>query len=324
MTKILNIKTREELKFSSLKKGETHKLHIHISNSALGTPWKVPIIVARGEKPGPTLGITAAVHGNELNGLSTIFKLFEEIDLKKLAGQIVAVPVSNIPGYLNKTRYFSDGQDLNRVMPGKPTGKPAEIYSHFFTSKIVKHFDYHLDLHTASFGKVNSLYIRADLDNEKTRQMAMLQSPHIIVQKYDEEGTLRAWANSQGIPSITIEIGNPNTFQHNLIDDTLEGIVNTMRALKMYPGKVRDLTDDAVICDRSFWIFSYTGGVIDVVPNLTDHIKEGDLIAKVYNVFGELKEEIRSSHDGVVIGKNVSPCCEAGDRILHLGIVGDQ
>lgn len=320
MSKILQIKSREDLKISSLKKGEIHRLYIHISNTPMGVPYKVPVIVVRGEKPGPTLGITAAIHGNELNGLSTIFKLFDKVDVKKLSGTIVAVPVSNVPGYLNKQRHFSDGVDLNRVMPGKPKGKPSEIYNFYFTQKIVSQFDYHLDLHTASFGKVNSLYIRADLDNEETRKMAFCQNPHIIVQKYDESGTLRGWANSKGIPSITIEIGNPNTFQHNLIDETLDGILNTMRALKMIPGKVKNYLENSVICDHSFWLYSTSGGIIDVKPMLTDRIEKGQVIANIYNVFGELKDQIISDHDGVVIGKNVSPCCEAGDRILHLGL----
>lgn len=321
MTKVQTLKTKDELKISSLKKNEVHHFHIHTSSNPLGLPWRVPVIVARGAKEGPVLGITAALHGNELNGLSTIFKLFRKIDLSKLAGSIVAVPVVNVPGYLNKIRYFTDGTDLNRVMPGNPKGKPADVYAHFITDKIIRHFDYLLDLHTASFGKINSLYIRADLDNPETKKMAFMQNPHIIVQKYDEQGTLRAWANSQNIPCITIEIGNPNTFQHNLIDDTLDGIMNTLRGLKMIPGRVKNYMDNTVICESSFWVYTDIGGIVDVLPILGQMVKKDELIATVYNVFGEVKKQVYAKEAGVVIGKNVSPCCESGDRLVHLGRV---
>ncbi|MEE2671726.1 MAG: succinylglutamate desuccinylase/aspartoacylase family protein [Bdellovibrionota bacterium] len=321
MKNVINIKQKEDFKLSALKKGELHRFSLHLSDNSLGVPWRVPVIVIKGEKKGPTFGITAAVHGDELNGISTIFKLIENIDPKKLAGTLVLVPISNVPGYLANQRYFSDHADLNRIMPGAPEGKASDIYAHQFTQKIVKKFDYLLDLHTASHGRVNSLYIRADLDNDQTKELAYLQNPQIIVQKFDENGTLRGWANDHGIPSITIEIGNPNAFQHNLIDETLDGILNTLRHYKMVKGEVRPLVTDAVICEKSYWIYSKRGGIIDVFPQLTDRVRRGEVIAKVYDVFGQVKEEVVANRSGIVIGKNVRPNCDAGTRVLHLGVL---
>ncbi|MCB0413196.1 MAG: succinylglutamate desuccinylase/aspartoacylase family protein [Bdellovibrionales bacterium] len=320
MSKVIVVKAKEELVVSSLKKGEVHRLQIHLTDNALGVPWRVPLIIIRGENKGPTLGITAALHGNELNGISTIFKLIEKIDPKKLSGNLVLVPISNVPGYLLNQRYFIDNVDLNRIMPGKPHGKPSSLYAHQFIHKIVKKFNYLLDLHTASHGRVNSLYIRADLENEETRTLAFLQNPQIIVSKYDEHGTLRAWANDHNIPTITIEIGNSNAFQHSLIDETLDGILNTLRHLKMIRGRVKDMIANSVVCENSYWIYSSRGGIVDVYPNLAETIKTGQIIARVFDVFGQVKEIIRSDKDGVVIGKNVAPNCEAGTRILHLGV----
>ncbi len=320
MEKILVIKTKEELKVSSLKRGQCHRIHLHLSDNSLGVPWRIPLIIIRGAKKGPTLGVTAAVHGNELNGISTIYKLIEEVNPNELAGTLILVPISNVPGYLMNRRYFSDNVDLNRIFPGKPHGTTSQIYVHQLITKIISKFDYLLDLHTASHGRVNSLYIRADLENEETRTLAYLQNPQIIVQKYDGGGTLRAWANENNIPAITIEIGNPNAFQHSLIDETLEGIINTCRYLKMLPGDVKDMVTNAYICDHSYWLYSRRGGIVDVLPKLADEVKKGQLIAKVYDVFGQVKEEIVADCSGVVIGKNVRPNCEAGTRILHLGV----
>ena len=127
MSKVIVVKAKEELVVSSLKKGEVHRLQIHLTDNALGVPWRVPLIIIRGENKGPTLGITAALHGNELNGISTIFKLIEKIDPKKLSGNLVLVPISNVPGYLLNQRYFIDNVDLNRIMPGKPQDRKSVV-----------------------------------------------------------------------------------------------------------------------------------------------------------------------------------------------------
>ncbi len=320
MNGILVIKTKDDLKISSLKRGEIHRLQILLSDNSLGVPWRVPLIIIRGKGKGPTVGLTAALHGNELNGISTIFKLVKEIDPMKLMGTLVLVPISNVPGYLMNQRVFSDNVDLNRIMPGKPIGVPSNLYAHYFVTKIVSKFNYLLDLHTASHGRVNCLYLRADIENEETRTLAFLQNPQIIVRKFDETGTLRAWANENNIPAITIEIGNPNAFQHSLIDETLDGILNTLKYLKMIDGEVEDMVTDATICDNSYWIYASKGGIVDVKAKLADEIEEGQIIAIVYDVFGQVKEEIKADRSGIVIGQNVSPNCDAGTRILHLGV----
>ena len=265
-------------------------------------------------------GITAALHGNELNGISTIFKLIEEVNPKKLSGTLVLIPISNVPGYLMNQRHFSDNVDLNRIMPGAPKGLASSIYANKFVEKLITKFDYLLELNTESHGRVNSLYLRADIENEETRTLAFLQNPQIIVKKFDVDGTLRSWANENGIPCITIEIGNANAFQHSLIDETLEGILNTMKYLKMIKGRVKDMVTNAYVCDRSYWIYSSKGGIIDVIPNLADEVKKDQIIAKIYDVFGQVREEVIADMSGVVIGKNVRPNCEAGTRILHLGV----
>jgi len=147
VSNILTIKTKDDLKINALKKGTIHRLQIHLSDNSLGVPWRVPLVIIRGIENGPIFGLTAAIHGNELNGISTIFKLIEEVDPSKLKGTLVLSPISNVPGYLMNQRYFSDNIDLNRIMPGKPQGKPSDIYAHQFVTKIVSKFDYLLDLH---------------------------------------------------------------------------------------------------------------------------------------------------------------------------------
>jgi predicted deacylase len=320
MNNVQIIETKEDLNISSLEPGKTHRFHVQLSDNSLGTPWRVPLIVVKGTKEGPNMGITSALHGNELNGIPTIFKLINQINPTKLSVTLILSPISNVPGYLMNQRHFEDNIDLNRIMPGKLGNNSSHLYAHYFIEKIVKKFDYLLDLHTASHGRVNSLYIRADIEHEETRSLAYLQNPQIIVQKYDEKGTLRAWATENNIPAITIEIGNPNTFQHDLIDESLEGILNTLRYLKMIDGEVKDMLTDATVCEHSYWIYTQKGGIVDILPNLTDSVKNKEVIAIVYDVFGNVREKIKANKAGIVIGKSIRPDCSAGTRILHLGV----
>lgn len=303
-----------------LSASKVHRVFLDVPGNSLGMPWQIPVIVIRGKEDGPTLGITSAVHGNELNGILTIFKVVDSINPNELKGNIICCPIYNIPGFLFQKRYFPDGQDLNRIMPGTEDGtKPSEIYNYYLTNKLVSQFDFHLDLHTASVGKANSLHIRADLEEKESKRLAYLQNPHIIVQKYDEEGTLRGWASGSGIPSITIEIGNPDIFQSGLTDDVLDGILNTLTDLNMIEGKVKNYMKDTHICSSSYWMYAPNGGLLEVLPKLTEVIEKDQPIANIYNMFGQLITVMNSDNDGIVIGKATTPYCEVGSRVLHLG-----
>ena len=179
----------------------------------MGQPVQVPIIVARGHQDGKVLGLTAAVHGNELNGIPVIQRIFGEIDINELKGVIVGVPVVNVPSLHRKKRRFIDGTDLNHIMPGKANGTVSQVYAHRVVTRIIHQFDYLIDLHTASFGRINSYYIRADMSDLVVNDMARLQNAQIIVHNPPSDGTLRGTANEMNIPAITLEVGNPNTFQ---------------------------------------------------------------------------------------------------------------
>lgn len=319
------ISVDKPFELDKLPRNKKLRVFLEVPGNALGTPWQIPIIVIRGKEDGPVFGITSAVHGNELNGILSIFKLADYIKPKDLKGTVICCPVFNIPGFLFQQRKFPDGQDLNRIMPGcLEANKPSEIYNYYLTSKLVAKFNYLLDLHTASAGKANSLYIRADLCDPECKRLAYLQNPHIIVQKYDSEGTLRAWANSNKIPSITIEIGNPDSFQTKLVDDTLDGILNTLRDLKMLDGKVKNYMKNTSVCSSSYWLYAPVGGLLEVSPKLTEEVDKGQKIATIYNMFGQVVREIVSDNDGIVIGKATTPYCEAGSRVVHIGLFEEE
>lgn len=314
----------DSLNIDKFPKGKQSRIELKMVQNGLGQLISIPVIVVRGSQDGPTLGITSGVHGNELNGLPVIHRLVKEIDPTQLEGAIVAIPIVNVPGYFNCSRYFNDGSDLNRIMPGNPKGTCGQVYAHRFLTRAVHKFDYLLDLHTASFGRINSLYIRADLMDETTEWMAKVQNAEILLHNCGGDGTLRSAAMMKNIPAITIEVGDPQTFQEEMISSGLIGVKNVMSRLKMYPFSEVHCKEEPIICTRSYWLYTDTGGILHLHKELRDMVKKDELIAEVKNIYGDTIARYYAPEDGIVIGKAVNPANQTGSRILHLGIVGDK
>lgn len=301
-------------------RGTKRNYWLKIISDGFANPICIPVMVARGLKDGPVLGLTAAVHGNELNGIPVIQRLFNEVEIEELSGTIVGVPVVNVPSFIRKSRRFSDGVDLNHIMPGKESGNVSQVYAYRFIDRLVKHFDYLLDLHTASQGRVNSYYIRADMDHPVVNKLAMLQNADIIVHNPASDGTLRGAVAEMDIPAITLEVGNPNTFQKRLIRSGITGIHNVLCHLKMVDDEIEIPARPTVLCKSSFWIYTDVGGLLTVWVDLREEVKKGQLIATIRDIFGHKIKDYLAPSDGIVIGKSVSPVNQTGGRILHLGI----
>jgi predicted deacylase len=314
--------SRDRLDLEPLQRGETHRLWINLSENAMTRPLAVPVLVARGRRPGPVVGVTAAVHGNELNGIPTIHRLFRAIETDELKGTVVAVPVVNVPGYLREQREFSDDYDLNRLFPGAPDGNRSEVFAYRFVDRIVRHFEYLIDLHTASFGRINSLYVRADMTHPVAAEMARLMSPQIIVHNTGADGTLRSAADDLDIPSITVEVGDPQRFQRGLVKHSRIGIQAVLEHLDMLDHDEDPLVEETIECARSHWLYTDSGGVLQVLPGVADRVRKGERIAVQVDMFGDVTREYHAPEDGVVVGKSTNPVAQTGARILHLGIEG--
>jgi len=314
---------REALGLDSLPVGEISRFFLPIGESGLGQPLSVPVVVARGRRPGPTLGITAAVHGNELNGIPVIHRLMRKLDVGTLRGTLVAVPVVNVLGYERRQRRFMEGRDLNHLMPGRPDGNDAEVYAHRFLHRVVRHLDFLIDLHTASSGRVNSLYVRADLTDQNTASMAYLLRPQIILHNPPSDGTLRGAAMALGIPAVTLEIGNPQRFHPEFVRSSVVGVRRVLAHVGMVPKRRVAEGPEPVLCHRSAWIYTDRGGLLTVQPGLTERVESGQLIARMTDIFGEPNRDIHAPFDGVVIGRSVDPVAQTGARVLHLGAVAD-
>jgi predicted deacylase len=186
----------EELDLAALAPGE-HRLRLALGEDGTSACVRIPVHVLKGRQPGPVVGITAAIHGNEVNGIPTIHRLYRRLNAETLKGTVVAAAPVNLPGFLRNQREFSDGKDLNRLFPGKPDGYEGQVYAHAVIQRLVRHFECLLDLHTASFGRINSLYIRADMTRTQTAELARVIRPQSIVHNRSGDGTLRGAAEDR-------------------------------------------------------------------------------------------------------------------------------
>lgn len=299
-----------------------HEAWIHLGEDGRGAPFLAPLIAVRGRAAGPVVGITAAIHGNELNGIPAIHELFGTLPLDELRGTVVAVPVINLPGYLRNQRAFSDGTDLNRIMPGRVDKGAAPLYAHRVVDRILPGLEFLMDLHTASFGRINSLYVRADMGDPMAARMAFLQDPQIVVDSPGGDGTFRGAAADMGIHAITVEIGDPQRIQRGMVVTAARGMRNVLEELQMVEHDQFEPTPP-IVCRRSAWMYTDRGGVLEVLPKLVDSVREGEVVARLHDLFGALVCEYRAPHDGVVVGKSTNPVAESGARILHLGQLAD-
>lgn len=309
------------LQVHNLQAGQIHKLWLHVLESAFGTPDPLPVLVARGRREGPTLLVTAAVHGDELNGIPVIHHLFHHLDPDRLRGTVIGVPVVNTSGFSQRLRRLEAGMDLNTSFPGRPDGDTVDVLAWRLGEQLLEPADALIDLHTASRGRVNSLYVRADMSEPRTARMAYLQRPEIIVHKPPADGTLRGRAAQLGLPAITVEIGDPQLFQRRWTRRVAVGLRAVLADLKMLPRRPIAMGSPPVLCSRSYWVYTDRGGLLTVEPSLGARVKEGDLLGRLTDIFGEPLTTWNAWEEGVVVGHAVDPVARTGARIVHLGIV---
>ncbi|MGE0785731.1 MAG: succinylglutamate desuccinylase/aspartoacylase family protein [Sandaracinaceae bacterium] len=311
----------DALRLDALAPG-MHPLEVHLVDDAASRPIACPVLVARGVEDGPVVGITAAVHGNELNGIATVHRLFRRIDPFALKGTVVGVTIVNVPAYLRFSRTYPHGGDLNRIMPGVADGNESQVYAHRFTTRVLDRFDVLFDLHTASFGRVNTLYIRADMRDEKTAQLARAIGAQIIVHNAGTDGTLRSAVAARGGVGITIEIGDPQVIDHQKITSSRIGIRDALEELGMLAPDDQEAVRNAVECERSFWTYTDGGGLLEVHVPLAAKVDAGQAVATLSDPWGRTLRTYHAPHDAIVVGKSTNPVARSGSRIVHFGIVG--
>jgi len=288
-----------------------------ISELYTATPVFIQFTCINGRRPGPAVFVTAAIHGDEFNGIESIRQLSNMIDPSKLSGTVVLVPIANPVGFIIQSRLLPDGRDLNRSFPGRRSGSMASQIAYELFNKVIAKCDYGIDLHTAGHGRTNLPHVRADLGKQNVRNLAFNFGSEIIIDTSAQKGTLRSTATKRGIPTIVFESGQPMKFEKVCIEKGIAGIKNVLSNLKMYSFQRTSPKYQVVIKDHK-WVRSRHGGILILNVKSGDLVKKGQIIGYTTKPFGNRVHNITAPFIGLVISTTTIPTTIPGGAICHI------
>lgn len=284
-----------------------------------GVPVATPVLVVNGRFPGPTLCLTAAIHGDELNGIEMVRRVMHDINPKKLSGAVIGVPIVNLQGFRRASRYLPDRRDLNRYFPGNPNGSAASRIAYSFFTEIALHCDALVDLHTGSFERSNLPQLRADLRNPDVVTLTEGFGSTVILHSDPAPGTLRYAATAAGIPAVTVEAGGPSVLELAEVKHGVKGIQTLLNALGMVK-KVRLWGDPEPVYYRSTWVRAESGGILLADVSLGSTVREGDLLGTITDPMNNASTKIYAPFAGRIIGMARNQVVMPGFAAFHIGI----
>ncbi|HLF99024.1 MAG TPA: succinylglutamate desuccinylase/aspartoacylase family protein [Acidimicrobiia bacterium] len=298
--------------------GRRRAFEIPMARLPTDTWLSLPVVVINGRRAGPRLFLSGAIHGDELNGVEIVRRVTAELDPRSLAGLVIAVPIVNVFGFINESRYLPDRRDLNRSFPGSPRGPLAARMAHLFMQEVVARCDYGLDLHTGSWSRTNLPQVRGDLLVPEVRRCAEAFGAPIMLHSRVRDGSLRQAAGARGVHVLLYEGGEAHRFDAFAIDRGVEGVLRVMRELGMWDGDGAQAQRTPLATARSNWIRARRGGILRLDVGLGQTVTSGQLLGSVADAFGTGISRVRSRADGIVIGFLRKPLVNQGDAIVHI------
>ena len=302
--------------------GETANIRYGISETYLGDPVRVPVTIVNGAKPGPTAFLSAAAHGDELNGIEVVREVAHEWDHSDLAGTIVCLPVLNVPAFLAQQRYLPIyDRDLNRSFPGDPESTSAKRMAFDIFRNFIAPCDVGLDFHTSTRGRTNMLHVRADVEDPDVARLAKSFGSNVIISSDGPSGSLRREASEIGVPTITVEMGEAHRFQRRLIDRALEGVDSVFNEYGLresdtvkWPGW-RTVINGT---EEKTWLRADIGGIVEMHYDRGELVREGDVICTITNPFKTDSDKVTAPFTGLIVGILENPVVYPGNPLCHL------
>lgn len=301
-------------------RGERRTVDVFAARLYTHSKLEIPVQVVRGRRDGPRLLLCAALHGDEINGVEVIRQVLKTPSLeKKLRGTLVAVPVVNVFGFVQQSRYMPDRRDLNRSFPGSSTGSLAARMARLFLDEIVEGADFGIDLHTGSNDRCNLPQLRIAPEDEVAETMARAFGAPVILVRKAPRGTLRKAAVKRGIPFMVFEAGQALRFEEGAIRAGVRGVRRVMREMGMLPRlRSKKKPREPMIASRSRWIRAPIGGVFRVQSELGATVRRKDVVGTVSDPFGSEEKRVLAPSAGLIIGRLERPLVHRGDALIHL------
>ena len=302
-----------------IEPGERRQLALTVAKLYDFTDMKIPVEVVRGTEKGPTLFVSAAIHGDEINGVDIVRRLLKHRALKNICGTLIAIPIVNVFGFNDKSRYLPDRRDLNRSFPGAPHGSLASQIAYIFRTEIINQCTHGIDLHTGAIHRSNLPQIRADLSYPANLVLAKAFGAPVVLNASPRDGSLREMVDGQKIPMLLYEAGTALRFDKNAALLGVEGILNVMRTIGMLPLLSREpKQSEPFIAKSSHWVRAPISGIFVTRKKLGEMVTRGEKLGFITNPFGDYEYAILAPTSGVIIGNSVLPLANEGDGIYHI------
>ena len=301
--------------------GERRLVNIPVAKLTTSQPVLLPVIVHRGAQPGPTMFLSAALHGDEIVGVEIIRRVLKIPQLSELKGTLLAVPIVNTLAFIHQSRYLPDRRDLNRSFPGSSGGSLAARLAWLFLREVVGRCDFGIDLHTGAVHRPNLPQIRTDLRNETNQRLAKAFGAPLFLDSQPTVGTLREYTTKKNIPVILYESGEALRFDETAIRMGVQGVQNVMWEMGLLerPQYSPLRMAEPVLAHSSRWVRAPGSGILRTGVALGDHVHKGQSLGIIGDPFGETEVAVVCASEGVVIGRLNLPLVHEGDALFHIG-----
>ncbi|RLQ23281.1 succinylglutamate desuccinylase [Seongchinamella sediminis] len=302
-----------------VRPGTATRLSWSPAQSFEGLASPTPVLVVHGAKPGPVLCLTAALHGDEINGIEIVRRVLYAIEPQDLSGSVIGVPIVNMQGFQRGSRYLPDRRDLNRYFPGYEKGSAAARIAHSFFNEVIQYCSALIDLHTGSFDRTNLPQLRADLSNQAVLDLTQGFGATTILHSAGAEGTLRRSATERGIPAVTVEAGGPVRLQEDAIRHSVKSVKTLMNHLGMVDTR-RNWGAREPVYYESRWVRADSGGILQSAVKLGERVDQDERLGTVINPITNVSTDILSPFPGRVLGMAYDQVVMPGYAAYHIGI----
>ncbi|MGZ4446519.1 MAG: succinylglutamate desuccinylase/aspartoacylase family protein [Nocardioides sp.] len=301
-----------------VRPGMGRALSLPITRLVTGAEVELPVRVVHGREDGPTVWVNAAIHGDEAVGVEVIRQVLADLDPKALRGTLIAVPIVNVLGFMTGSRYLPDRRDLNRSFPGSARGSLAGRIAHLLMTEVVAKCSVGIDLHTGSDRRTNLPQIRTDLEDPRTRELALAFGAPVTMHARLRDGSLRHAAREQGAKVLLYEAGEAWRMDDWAIDAGVVGVRRVLAALDMTEPVAEDPPPPSAESWRSGWVRARGTGMLHLEVRLGQHVEAGQRLGGLFDSLGKRVRLVHADRAGIVVGRTEAPLVNSGDAVVHI------
>ena len=311
-----------EIAGDSVEAGSRKTVNLSVSTLSDHTPVTLSAHIIHGRNDGPTMFVSAGIHGDEVIGVEIVRRLLRTNNLKSLRGTLIVVPIVNTFGFLNHSRYLPDRRDLNRCFPGSPNGSLGSRLAYIFMNEIVARCSLGIDLHSAAINRMNLPQVRVSANNSNTLDLAHVFGAPVILTSALREGSLRQEAKKIGVDVLLYEAGEGMRFDEMSVRAGLAGILRVLKETGLLPlAGIAGPKAKSLLCSDSNWLRAPAGGLLRMFKAEGDVVEQGDVVAAISDPFGDGEIEVITRFSGIIVGRAVMPIVYEGDALFHVAAV---